>query len=219
MAPTRSGYGAGYATFLHRSHGLEQSLRLWVPPRRSGQARRAQADEPAGPPAPRHGDVLRRVGARRDARPIAGVRGPGVRPRLGSAARAQPVERGLRRPRRVRRGEREAPRTDGRPRGVPRPARQLRGPGGDGAHRSRERGPARARPLRRAAAPPRPRPRRDGARALHARPGGRARRGPGPRDEVPRPRRPSRRRGPICIGTGTRCSARSPSARRIRRSI
>jgi cyclic beta-1,2-glucan synthetase len=25
-------YGAGYATFLHRSHGLEQSLRLWVPP-------------------------------------------------------------------------------------------------------------------------------------------------------------------------------------------
>jgi cyclic beta-1,2-glucan synthetase len=24
-------YGAGYATFLHRSHGLEQSLRLWVP--------------------------------------------------------------------------------------------------------------------------------------------------------------------------------------------
>ena len=25
-------YGAGYATFLHRSHGLEQALRLWVPP-------------------------------------------------------------------------------------------------------------------------------------------------------------------------------------------
>ncbi|RPH74693.1 MAG: cellobiose phosphorylase, partial [Candidatus Rokuibacteriota bacterium] len=25
-------YGAGYATFLHRSHGLEQMLRLWVPP-------------------------------------------------------------------------------------------------------------------------------------------------------------------------------------------
>ena len=25
-------YGAGYATFLHRSHGLEQSLRMWVPP-------------------------------------------------------------------------------------------------------------------------------------------------------------------------------------------
>jgi cyclic beta-1,2-glucan synthetase len=25
-------YGAGYATFLHRSHGLEQSLRLWMPP-------------------------------------------------------------------------------------------------------------------------------------------------------------------------------------------
>jgi cyclic beta-1,2-glucan synthetase len=24
-------YGAGYATFLHRSHGLEQSLRLWAP--------------------------------------------------------------------------------------------------------------------------------------------------------------------------------------------
>jgi cyclic beta-1,2-glucan synthetase len=25
-------YGAGYATFLHRSHGLDQTLRLWVPP-------------------------------------------------------------------------------------------------------------------------------------------------------------------------------------------
>jgi cyclic beta-1,2-glucan synthetase len=25
-------YGAGYATFLHRSHGLEQTLRMWVPP-------------------------------------------------------------------------------------------------------------------------------------------------------------------------------------------
>jgi cyclic beta-1,2-glucan synthetase len=25
-------YGAGYARFLHRSHGLEQSVRLWVPP-------------------------------------------------------------------------------------------------------------------------------------------------------------------------------------------
>jgi cyclic beta-1,2-glucan synthetase len=25
-------YGAGYATFLHRSHGLEQTLRGWVPP-------------------------------------------------------------------------------------------------------------------------------------------------------------------------------------------
>ncbi len=25
-------YGAGYATFVHRSHGLEQTLRLWVPP-------------------------------------------------------------------------------------------------------------------------------------------------------------------------------------------
>ena len=71
------------------------------------------------------------LGATRDA--IAGVRRPGVRPRVGSAARAQPVERGLRRPRRVRRGEREAARTHGRPRGVPRPARQLRGPGGAAA--------------------------------------------------------------------------------------
>src|SRR6185369_4727960 len=25
-------YGAGYATFLHRSQGLEQTLRMWVPP-------------------------------------------------------------------------------------------------------------------------------------------------------------------------------------------
>jgi cyclic beta-1,2-glucan synthetase len=30
--PHQIRYGAGYATFLHRSHGLEQMLRLWVPP-------------------------------------------------------------------------------------------------------------------------------------------------------------------------------------------
>ena len=40
----------------------------------------------------------------------------------------------------------------------------------------------------------------------------------GLRDEVPRSLAPSRRRGPICSGTGTRCSARSPSARPTRRS-
>ncbi len=201
-------YGAGYATFLHRSHGLEQSLRLWVPP--DDPVKLVELTLTNRLDRPRRVTVTYFLewvlGATRD-RSQAFV-DPGVRSRVGSPARAEPMERGLREPRRVRRGEREAPWTDRRPRGVPRPARQLRGPGGAGAHRSRKHGPGRTRPLCRSAGPPRPRARRDGARALLARPGGRARRGPGPRDEVPRSAPPSRQRGLICTGTGTRCSAR-----------
>ena len=93
---------------------------------RSGEDRPAAGDQsPRSPPSlDRH--LLRRVGARGDARHDAGVRRPGVRPRIGSAARAQPLEHGLRRPHRVRGGEREAPRADGRPHRVPGPAREPR---------------------------------------------------------------------------------------------
>ena len=68
-------YGAGYATFLHRSHGLEQSLRMWVPPDDPVKLVELTLTNRLDRPAPRHGDVLRRVGARSNARPIAGVRG------------------------------------------------------------------------------------------------------------------------------------------------
>ena len=69
------------------------------------------------------------------------------------------MERRLRGPCRVPRGERAAPWTDRRPRGVPRPAGQLRGPAALGRSGLERHGPGRARSLRRSPAPPRPRPR------------------------------------------------------------
>ena len=202
-APYQVRHGAGYTTFHHRCRGLDQQLRMWVPPDDPVKIVQLRLTNRLDRPRRVDRHLLRRVGARGDARHDAGVRRPGVRSRIGSAARAQPLERGLRRPRRVRRGEREAARADGRPRGVPRPARELRGPGGAPAHRSREHGPARARSLRGAPAPHRSRAGRDGGRALPARPGGRARRGAWAWSRSTAIARTSSRRGLTCIGSGT----------------